>query len=124
MLQEFNNTPRNFDNLLEKLNQIDFMNNRFLLAISGASVFSLFINLSIHGLDVLYGNPYLLKNSKKRRKYRPGVLLFIAFLIVISTVLSIWLNAYIAFSIGIVSTLVLLVLQSYFMAKKSVLYSE
>ena len=110
--------------LNEKLNQIDFMNNRFLLAISGASVFSLFINLSIHGLDVLYGNPYLLKNSKKRRKYIPGVLLFIAFLIIISTVLSIWLNAYIAFSIGIVSTLVLLVLQSYFMAKKSVLYSE
>ena len=110
--------------LNEKLNQIEYMNNRFLIAVSGASLLAVFVNLSIHGLDIFYGNPYLLKNLSKRKKYIPGIICFALIIITLSTLLNIWLNPYLAVSIVLLFTFILFALQTFFMSKKSILHSN
>ena len=100
------------------------MNNRFLIAVSGASLLAVFVNLSIHGLDIFYGNPYLLKNLSKRKKYIPGIICFALIIITLSTLLNIWLNPYLAVSIVLLFTFILFALQTFFMSKKSILHSN
>lgn len=97
----------------------------FFAALIGASIFSLCINICLNGLDIIYGNPYLLKNYKKRRRYIGGAFIFTALAIGLAYVFNLWwANEYLAFSIGTLVSIILLALQVFFMARKSILYES
>lgn len=95
----------------------------FLAAVIGTSIFATCINICLNGLDVFYGNKYLLKNYIKRRKYIIGLLLLIVLFTGITYGLNVWWqNDYLAFFIGLLFMMIILLLQMFFMAKKSKLY--
>lgn len=97
----------------------------YISALIGASVFSVCINICLNGLDMVYGNPYMLKSFKKRRKYIGGTFILMALLIGLGYGLNLWWNNdYLAFSISTLFCVILLPLQVFFMARKSTLYES
>lgn len=107
-----------------QFSQVDSVKSyAFLAASIGACIFALFVNICINGLDVFYGNKYLLKEYNKRRKYVTGLLALTIVFVGISFLLKLWWqNDYLAFFIGLLFTIIILFLQVFFMAKKSKLY--
>ncbi|MCR5231462.1 MAG: hypothetical protein K6B64_02340, partial [Acholeplasmatales bacterium] len=110
--------------LNSQFNSLDSVKSyAYIAALIGSSIFALCINIAINGLDVFYGNKYLLKNYIKRRKYILGLLCSNLVFIGIAYGLNIWWhNDLLAFFIGLLLTVILFYFQVFFMAKKSKLY--
>lgn len=97
----------------------------YISALIGAAIFALCINICLNGLDILYGNPYLLKNYKKRRYYVGGMFIIMILFVGLAYLLNLWWNNdYLAFAIGSLISLIIVILQLFFMARKSILHES
>ena len=103
----------------------ELQENKFLFATIFSGIFALFLNYLMNGMGAFYGNRYVYKKKRSVLYYILGSLLVLGISFEISYGLNLLMNIpWLAFSLGIIITIILIALEVYFFANKSKLYEE
>lgn len=100
------------------------LTNRFIVAMSFSFLFAWLMNIIMHLTGILNGNRYIFKSGKKLLYYFLGSILSYGINLAISYSFSLILPNILSFALGIIFTFIILSLQVFLLADKSILNEE